>query len=705
MRRLAGRNAAPRRGPCDPRSGAGRAFPRARPNRMCLVLFAWLLASPLVPLTTAAHAQGDGGVQDRGLTVVGQYGGALGAIAVQEPYAYLSVGPRLLVADISNPRDVVVLGQTPPASPLASAIVVRDGLAYVARAGGLGIVDVSDPARPLEIGAVPLEIPLPGLLAPRSAPLSNPVPTPLATPRATPTASPSPARAAGTPRGLVLVANHAFVAAMGAGLRVVDVSDAQRPVEVGAWLPLQSEAEEVVAVTAASGYAYVGTRRAGGAFTAENGLHILDISNPIAPREVSFFSTTNAVDGVAVSGHHVYLGGLPLRVLDVSEPSTPTLLQEVSGLFLTERLTVAGSALYAGGQVFDISDPSQLVHTGAFPNRDMSRAAVAVAGDYAFVITPDGLSVLDLADRRRPSETAVYALPQLVENVAVLGSTAYVGGYAGSGEDRLFILDVADPAQPQQLSRLARPGGGQHFAAAGSWVYITSLGRLDVIDVRDPRQPAVAGSVETWSHKPPIVAGDYVYVARQTMYADEGKLQIVSVADPARPVEVAAIRTGAVSDVAVAGTQVYVLGGDRLRVIDVSDPSRPTEAAVLRDPAWNLSHLAVAGARLYAIGSVRGRDSGQLLIFDLSNPLQPMLAATHALEGIAYPLQVAAAGRTVIVAGSRDLRVFDAADPTRLVQVGATSRFEYINQILLVGDQVYVAGHFLGLWILRLGLP
>jgi hypothetical protein len=175
---------------------------------------------------------------------------------------------------------------------------------------------------------------------------------------------------------------------------------------------------------------------------------------------------------------------------------------------------------------------------------------------------------------------------------------------------------------------------------------------------------------------------------------------VIDVADPSRPVEISAIRTGYVTDLAVSGSHVYVLG-DRLRVIDVSDPFRPTEVAALSDPSWSLSHLAAAGARVYAIGGIRGRQGGQLLIFDVSNPRQPTLAATHALEGMDFPLQLAAGDRTVVVAGSYDLRVLDATDPGRLRQVADTSRFERLGEVQIVGNDIFIGGSSLGLWILR----
>jgi hypothetical protein len=44
--------------------------------------------------------------------IVGQIGGSSYAVAVQGDYAYLGVGPRLVVLDISDPSDPTMLGQT-----------------------------------------------------------------------------------------------------------------------------------------------------------------------------------------------------------------------------------------------------------------------------------------------------------------------------------------------------------------------------------------------------------------------------------------------------------------------------------------------------------------------------------------------------------------------------------------------------------------
>jgi hypothetical protein len=58
-----------------------------------------------LPGTTAADAQN--------VELVGQIGGATLAVAVQGDYAYLGMGPRLVVLDISDPANPTMMGQSP----------------------------------------------------------------------------------------------------------------------------------------------------------------------------------------------------------------------------------------------------------------------------------------------------------------------------------------------------------------------------------------------------------------------------------------------------------------------------------------------------------------------------------------------------------------------------------------------------------------
>jgi len=97
--------------------------------------------SPTAGATTPGRSQQVG--------IVGQIGGGARAVAVQGRYAYLGVGPRLVVVDVADPARPVPLGQTDVLPGVVSGVAVAGGYAYVAAGeGGLVVVDVTDPAHP-----------------------------------------------------------------------------------------------------------------------------------------------------------------------------------------------------------------------------------------------------------------------------------------------------------------------------------------------------------------------------------------------------------------------------------------------------------------------------------------------------------------------------------------------------------------------------
>jgi hypothetical protein len=75
----------------------------------------------------------------RNVELVGQIGGRCYAVAVQGSYAYIGIGPRLAVLDISNPAHPTPVGRTAVLPDLVQDIALAGTLAYVAD-GEAGLV-------------------------------------------------------------------------------------------------------------------------------------------------------------------------------------------------------------------------------------------------------------------------------------------------------------------------------------------------------------------------------------------------------------------------------------------------------------------------------------------------------------------------------------------------------------------------------------
>ena len=89
--------------------------------------------------------------QAENVEFVGQIGGSTEAVAVQGNYAYLGVGPRLMVLNVSDPANPRKVGQTAVLPDLVQDVYATGNYAYVAD-GDLRVIDVSIPAAPAEVG-------------------------------------------------------------------------------------------------------------------------------------------------------------------------------------------------------------------------------------------------------------------------------------------------------------------------------------------------------------------------------------------------------------------------------------------------------------------------------------------------------------------------------------------------------------------------
>ncbi|MCD6563254.1 MAG: hypothetical protein J7K23_04975, partial [Thermoproteales archaeon] len=86
------------------------------------------------------------------IRLMGQVGGSLSSVVVQGIYAYVGVGMRLIILDISNPVIPREVGVSVPLNGLVKDIKVVDSIAYVVSSEGLWIFNVSDPTYPTKIG-------------------------------------------------------------------------------------------------------------------------------------------------------------------------------------------------------------------------------------------------------------------------------------------------------------------------------------------------------------------------------------------------------------------------------------------------------------------------------------------------------------------------------------------------------------------------
>jgi len=280
-------------------------------------------------------------------------------------------------------------------------------------------------------------------------------------------------------------------------------------------------------------------------------------------------------------------------------------------------------------------------------------------------------------------------------NVKVSGTHAYAIGFT------MDILDVADPRNPAVLGMFLGPDniyGG--VAVSGNYAYVTDDYKgLRIIDISDPTATReVARCDNIGGTTAVLVSGRYAYTGN-----GDGGIRVVDVSDPTTPRAVGA--TGVrlpVSRLALSGELLCVAGQWAVAIADVSDPTNPRQTAVYEEPLI-ADCLAMTDSLVY-VADASEPGFGGLRIASISDPSNPTELSRTETPGRAC--DVAVQGDYAYVAdGDSGLSVLNVGDPANPVVVGYLRSIGGARRIAVADNYAYVACYPGGLRIIDISDP
>jgi hypothetical protein len=621
---------------------------------------------------------------NQNIDFVRQIGGAISDIFVKGNYLYTSSGPRLQVVDISNPASPQLVGQSALLPDVFSHIYVSGGYVYLALGEhGLQIFDVNTPANPVLIGAYD-------------------------TPR--------------VPLDLFVSGNYAYIPdgewdescgyCYQAEVLIVNVNDPANPFLAGIF-----DAETPESLFVVGELAYIADTSVG--------LRVLDVSNPNSPIEVgtfpappnSFFYDVQAIGNTAyVLGRDGYL-----RIIDVTDVANPV---EAGSYFFGASPDVGlGDMVYQDGYLFvaeldvyaqklwilNVNDPANPMPVGSFTTPRGPRE-VFVLGDYVYTadVLENRLYILNINEIENPSLAGVYdSMFFLTFGVVFQENYAFVGGTY-----RFYVLNITDPVNPVVSNIHETPGYRARVIhvnenylfvnvefispPSGCSIICSSFGEaengLRIYDVSDPTNLVEVGFLPYTG----IIVGNYLYKG------ESDGVRIVDITDPTNPIEL-----GAYSPISVrfvSGNYAYgyaYLPDDNyaLVILDMSDPTDPVEVGkYVLDLEWK--NIFVIGN--YAYLADEYYENG-LMILDISDPSNPVEVGSYT----ECPHTNLVSGKYVFSVGtmfSSDICILDFSDPLHPVQVGSFSN-TFQGHVYYNDGYIYFATPGAGLWILRFYWP
>jgi len=349
------------------------------------------------------------------------------------------------------------------------------------------------------------------------------------------------------PRHVFVSGKYAYVTEnAGDRLAIIDVSDPSNPIDVSSISDTACDAANAGGCELDGAYAiFVSGKYAYVASNTDDGIEILDVSDPFNPVHVAKFNDSddpdaelNGAAGIFVSGKYAYIASTAdngVEILDISDPTNPTHVGSITdsgatelagaqGIFVTGKYAYIASSIDDGVEILDISDPTNPTHAGSIDD-DTCDAFVGdegceldgaigiyVSGKYAYVVSSidDGMEILDISNVSNITHVAKFndsdhpdAELDGATDIFVSGKYAYI---TGQQDDGLEIIDISDPTNPVHVTKFndsdhasAELNGAWGIYISGKYAYIVSSvdNGMEVLDIGGLDAPAAhIGSIE-----------------------------------------------------------------------------------------------------------------------------------------------------------------------------------------------------------------
>ena len=475
---------------------------------------------------------------------------------------------------------------------------------------------------------------------------------------------------------VVVSGNYAYIAATTAGLRIIDISDASHPVQIGVAL----------GPGLAYGIAIAGTNL----FIADPSkgmLWLFDASNPANPVKVWTIKDYYSPLDILVEDNILYLAAGNLEIFDLTNISQPSLLSSVSfdvnSGDILYSIAKNGDYLYAytrnaGLQIIDVSNPLAPVKKGLFSlgNGYDSYNDIEVINDYAFILHYTGFYVVDIRNPDAPLQAGYLKIPSIPARLTLSQGTAFVADM-----DSLRFIDITNPTHTLEIGSYEPGGIGGYISLIDHYAYLSGFGDfIDICDVSDPFHPNMIGRDYSfhWNEIKPYSA-NIAYA-----YGWRGNIGIVDISNPANPLILSQLTASPISDLTIAGHYLYAIDmpNSKLLIYDVTYPETPALISQLQ-LTYNPQKMILNGNYAY-ISNIYG-----IFIVDIADPDHPAIINNIPHQGSS---SIAASGSNLLVAdGPNGYSIYDLSQPSNPTIIGTFITPGNVHDIVVQNGLAFIA--------------
>lgn len=351
--------------------------------------------------------------------------------------------------------------------------------------------------------------------------------------------------------------------------------------------------------------------------------------------------------------------------------STSTFAGAIFNGYIAVGTTTPSEKLHIYDGTLLVDSPANPTLVGSYTTTSLGARSVYVSGKYAYVLSTNGLAIVDITNKSNPSALGFAMISGVGDvsdrGVVVAGKYAYVASYASSS---LNIIDVSNPTSPALVGSVVSTtalSNAKSVVVSGHYAYVVAYGNnsLTVVDIANPAIPTIVGSkkdnTQLLSPTSLYINGKFAYVTSK----DGNSITILDVSDVTNPTIVGfkadnTYMNGAYS-VHVSGRYAYVVSNfsNSFAVVDVGDPTNPTVVGTLIDNTVlnQAQSIYVSGKYAY----VTGVFNDYFGVIDISSSTAPRVVGSYTSGNINAPNSVFISGKYAYVASisSDNLAILD----------------------------------------------
>lgn len=247
-------------------------------------------------------------------------------------------------------------------------------------------------------------------------------------------------------------------------------------------------------------------------------------------QRLSAIATGTPRDNQAIDIYDYLANGEATVIIDISDSTLPIVTYSTTGtLRWSKGLFIHDSLIYVNrvpdfwiGRLFP---PDSIVQVAYYdlvnPNLVTPPWGIEAKDTILYIADGnEGLYIFSVSDPTNPTQITFYDTPDNLTEFFILDSLIYLADC-----DSMIILNISNPASPQYVGAVDMPTTCTDVHVVWPYAYASTYasfgvgtdGSIKIIDVSDPTNPTIVGSINNIRGDPRAVYvnDDYIYCAAQ----------------------------------------------------------------------------------------------------------------------------------------------------------------------------------------------